>query len=142
MHVSNAQQEVPVDVARMARVARLASRQLPIRTRGRFEITFINAPSMRRLNKQFLHHDRDTDVLSFRYDGESTVGEILIAPSQAHRYAARHGLSYPEELARYVIHGLLHWLGHDDRTPSQQKRMRAMEDELLSSCITRTHGRA
>ena len=135
VRVINAQHEVPVNVARMARVARLASRQLPVRTRGRLEITFIDAPSMRRLNKQFLRHDRDTDVLSFRYDGEPTVGEILIAPSQARQYAARHGLSYPEELARYVIHGLLHWLGHDDATPQQQRKMRVMEERLLAQCF-------
>ena len=62
------------------------------------------------------------------------VGEILIAPSQARAYAKAHGISYDEELARYVVHGLLHWMGQEDRTRAQQAKMRRMENELLAHC--------
>ena len=97
---------------------------------------------MRRLNRTFLHHDRLTDVLSFRYAtngisrrrvGPTTpiAGEILIAPAAARAYATRHGIPYRQELARYVVHGLLHWLGHEDRTLAQQRRVRQIEDQLL-----------
>mgnify|MGYP001612559183 CR=1 FL=1 len=72
-------------------------------------------------------------------DGTGSVaGEILIAPACAKRYARRHGLGYQEELARYVVHGLLHWVGHDDATPLQQRRMRALEDQLLACCGVRS----
>jgi rRNA maturation RNase YbeY len=115
---------------------------------------------MRTLNRRFLRHDRPTDVLTFRYDGarpsrtgsgrggsglganrhsqpraqspEPIIGDILIAPDEARRYARAHGLAYSLELSRYVVHGLLHWLGHDDRTPRQQTRMRRMEDRILA----------
>jgi probable rRNA maturation factor len=60
------------------------------------------------------------------------IGEILVAPEAAQRYARRHRLSYRDELARYVVHGLLHWCGHDDRTAAQQQKMRAVEDKLLA----------
>jgi len=89
---------------------------------------------MRVLNKQFLRHDWSTDVLSFRYDGESTIGEIFIAPAIARAYASQHRIAYHEELARYVVHGLLHWRGDDDRTKPQQQRMRRYEDQLLKRC--------
>ena len=49
-------------------------------------------------------------------------------------YARRHSVSYEEELSRYVIHGLLHWLGHQDRTAAQRRRMRGTEDRLLRAC--------
>ena len=132
--ILNAQRALPVDTRRMTHLARRAIRRLRIRTRGTLEITFVSAQRMRALNRRFTRHDRVTDVLSFRYDGEPVVGEILIAPSEARAYALRHGLAYEEELSRYVVHGLLHWLGHDDRTQSQQKRMRASEDRLLTQC--------
>ena len=126
--VKNAQREVPVRAARMARLARCAVRRLRIRAAGEMSITFIATGPMRRLNKRFLRHDRPTDVLSFRYDAPTppaatrfVVGEILIAPREAQRYATRHGLAYEEELGRYVVHGLLHWLGYDDRTRAQQR---------------------
>ena len=132
--VTNAQHEAPVNVARMTRLARCAARRLSIRTRGTLQITFMTSQAIRRLNRQFLRYDRPTDVLSFRYDGESIAGEIFIAPTQARRYAKEHHVSYAEELGRYVAHGLLHWLGHDDRTVAQQRQMRTLEDQLLAQC--------
>ena len=59
------------------------------------------------------------------------VGEILVSPRAASAYARRHDIPYQEELSRYVVHGLLHWMGHEDKTAAQQRAMRAMEDRLL-----------
>ena len=132
--VMNAQRALPIDTARVTRLARCAIRRLRIRDRGTLAITFINDRRMRTLNRQFLRHDRTTDVLSFRYDGEPVVGEVLIAPRAARRYAKDHGIAYQHELSRYVVHGLLHWLGHEDRTRAQQQAMRAREDRVLARC--------
>jgi probable rRNA maturation factor len=129
--VRNEQRDAPVNTGQMGRLARRAIRRLHLRTRGTLAITFIDSRRMRALNRRFLRHDRTTDVLSFRYRGEPIVGDIVISPAAAKRYAQRHGLSYLEELSRYVVHGLLHWVGHEDRTPAQQRWMRTMEDRLL-----------
>jgi probable rRNA maturation factor len=118
--------------------------------KGKVTISFLDSQTMRSLNRQFTGADRLTDVLSFRYDAGPTclprrrlsdqarrrqvAGEILIAPAAARRYATRHKMPYRQELARYVIHGLLHWMGCEDRTPRQQRRMRALEDQLLKQC--------
>ena len=66
---------------------------------------------------------------------QTIVGEILVAPAFARRYAKQHRLSYTDELARYVVHGLLHWVGYDDRTVNERRRMRRMEDQLLAQCV-------
>ncbi|GEM_PF-1631562 len=137
--ITNAQRTDPVNTTQIRRLAGHAARHLAIRTRGRIEITFLDARRIHALNKRFLRHDRSTDVLSFRYDaapvssrnGPPVVGEIFIAPSEAKAYAKRHGLSYAEELSRYVVHGLLHWLGEEDRTPAQQRRMRRLENDII-----------
>jgi probable rRNA maturation factor len=142
--VVNAQRAIPVNMSRMAQVARWAIRRLHIRTPGTLTITFIGPQRMRRLNKRFLGHDWSTDVLSFRYDGVESrsggcagvVGDLLIAPSLARAYAKQHGTSFTQELSRYVVHGLLHWIGHDDRTAAQQRAMRAREDRLLATLAT------
>lgn len=134
--VTNAQRAYPVAVAEVARLARCAIRRLRIRTPGQLAIAFVNPQRMRSLNRQFMGHDRTTDVLAFRYDGEPIVGEVLIAPSAARRYAREHRLDYAQEVSRYVIHGILHWLGHEDHTARQQRTMRDLEDRLLSRCAT------
>lgn len=123
-----------MNVVQVSTLARRAVRSLGIRTPGTLAITFISARKIRTLNKRFLRHDWSTDVLSFRYAGEAVVGEILIAPREARVYARAHGIPYWEELARYVVHGLLHWLGHEDRTLRQQRAMRTREDALLAHC--------
>ncbi len=132
----NAQQEVRVPMGRMRALAAFAVQKLRIRAPGMIEITFLGKQAMRRLNRRHKRHDWVTDVLSFRYESEgpsaiSTVGEILIAPSQARAYAKQAGLNETQELGRYVVHGLLHWLGYEDRTEHEQRLMRKREDRLL-----------
>ena len=133
VQVRNAQCRDPVPIKRLSIFATRTARRLKIAGSGRVMITFIDSQTMRTLNRRLLRHDRLTDVLSFRYDHEPIVGEILIAPAAARRYAATHHVPYAEELARYLAHGLLHWLGHEDRTPAQQRRMRRLEDRLLTA---------
>lgn len=132
--LANRQRRDPVDLRAAGRLARRAARRLRIRVPGELAITFLDGRRMRQLNRRFLGQDRSTDVLSFRYPGEPIVGEIFIAPAEARAYALRHRLPYDQELSRYIVHGLLHWLGHDDRTPAQQRTMRAKENELLNLC--------
>ena len=132
--VTNAQCQAPVPINQVTRLARCTARRLGIRTNGILTIAFIGMQRMRRLNRETLHHDWTTDVLTFRYDDAPLVGDILIAPAVARTYAKEHGIPYQEELSRYVVHGLLHWVGHEDKTPAQQKRMRVLEDQLLRHC--------
>ena len=146
-------------MAWLSRVADCAARRLKVALRGELVVTFIDHRTMQRLNWRFLRHRGVTDVLTFRYSHpqrgpgfargrrsgilagvrptglhELLIGDILIAPACAKRYARQHGLGYREELARYVVHGLLHWVGHEDHTVSQQRNMRALEDDLLERC--------
>ncbi len=132
--VRNDQRNAPVQTARVVRLARRAIRQLAIVGGGELAITFLDDRRMRTLNRRFMRHDRATDVLTFRYDGEPTVGEIFISPARARAYAKRHGIAYDDELSRYVVHGLLHWTGREDRTKTEQASMRRAEDRLLAAC--------
>jgi probable rRNA maturation factor len=136
VRVRNAQREIRVPVSRMRRLAAFAVEKLRIRAPGIIEITFVGGRAMKGLNRRHKRHDWVTDVLSFRYEEHvgvpsATVGEVLIAPSQARAYARQAGLNETQELGRYVVHGLLHWLGYEDRTVAEQKLMRRREDRLL-----------
>ncbi|HBH96347.1 MAG TPA: rRNA maturation RNase YbeY [Candidatus Omnitrophica bacterium] len=138
----NCQRRRAVPLTWLRRLATRAAAIVGIRQDVVLVVSFIEDRMMTNLHEQFLGRPIPTDVLTFRYPrGPATShprheavvqGEILISPTAAWRYARRHRLSYRTELARYVVHGLLHWLGHDDRTTVQQRRMRAMEDKVLS----------
>ena len=132
--VTNSQRHYPVNTAQMRQVAWRAMQRLGLRGQGTMAVTFIGQQQMRHVHQTFLRDDSPTDVITFRYPGEPIIGELLIAPAAAHRYAMRHSIPYRVELARYVLHGLLHWKGYEDRTSAQQRRMRRREDELLAHC--------
>ena len=133
------QKKVAVDARALTRLARVAVKALKIEERGRIDITLITDGAMRRLNKRALRHDYVTDVITFRYPPveipsvDGVIGDIVIAPARARAYARKTGADAREELGRYVVHGLLHWVGHDDRTAEEQVLMRRLEDQLLDA---------
>ena len=143
--LANCQRRNAVPLAWLRQVTTRAAERLRIRHEGVLAISFIDDRTMGTLHGRFLGDSDPTDVLTFRYAEPLLVrgrvpkrarvlGEVLVSPAAARRYARRHGVPYREELARYVIHGLLHWLGHEDRTLRQQRQMRTMEDAALRTC--------
>ena len=78
-------------------------------------VTFVGRRRIRSLNRRYLRHDRETDVLAFAMPGAAgvVVGDIYCAPEPAARAARRYGVAVREELRRLVVHGVLHVLGHD-----------------------------
>lgn len=126
-------------------------RFLNIRGVGTIDISLVDDDQMEQLNQELLRHKGTTDVISIRYDGvlktkrisrvshagpegeESIVGEIWISPAEAERYAEAHGLSAESELIRYIAHGLLHWIGFDDQTETDRRRMRRRENQAMAA---------
>ncbi len=108
-------------------------------TTGRLSVAVVGATAMATLHRRFLGQPGPTDVLSFNFDTDrrrgSIDGEIVVCTDVARRRAAVRGRSLQaarSELALYLVHGILHLAGYDDRTPSGFLRMHAREDELLS----------
>ncbi len=87
------------------------------------------------LNREYLGHDYRTDVLSFLIDrtDDGLAGEVYVDLDTAETNAAHFGEPYEREVARYVVHGLLHLAGHDDATDAEREAMRRLEDGYLSS---------
>lgn len=90
---------------------------------------------MTRLNETFLHHQGSTDVLAFDYtEGGCTqrlIGEIFVCAAEAGLQALRFRTTWQSELVRYVVHGVLHLLGHDDHSPANRRKMKQLENHLL-----------
>jgi probable rRNA maturation factor len=81
-------------------------------------IAFVSDQSIRRLNRQFRGVDKATDVLSFPA-GDSDkleLGDIAISVETAARQAKENELTFNEEVAQLILHGLLHLCGYDHET--------------------------
>lgn len=104
-------------------------------------IYLVRAPEMAQLNEKFLQHAGSTDVITFDYsdsrqpslvDSQSNLhGEIFICIDDARAQARQFRVSWQSELARYIIHGLLHLRGFDDITPAARRKMKREENRLL-----------
>ncbi len=74
---------------------------------------------------------RVTDVLSFDYDDS---GEIVICLSQVKKNARNFNSTFKKELARVLIHGILHLLGFNhEKNEREADKMRKKEADYLFS---------
>ncbi len=89
------------------------------------------------LNARHRGRKRPTDVLSFSLlEGAHAehrgplLGDVVLGVDVAARQASRGRRSLDDELARLLIHGVLHLLGHDHEERAEAARMRAEERRL------------
>lgn len=120
-------------------IKRIASKILKYIRKPRntdLEIVFLNNRAMRALNKRYKGRDSSTDVLSFKIDrrefgSDKFLGQIIISVEKAEQNAKVFNTSFEEELALYIIHGILHLFGYDDETAKDRLRMSRKESEVL-----------
>ncbi len=88
---------------------------------------------IRGLNSRFRGKDRPTDVLSFPMDDDVLLGDIAVSMERARAQADEAGETLEAELARLLVHGLLHLLGYDHVHGGRQAaKMREREEFLLA----------
>ena len=96
-------------------------------------IILINEKRMAEINQEHLNHKGATDVITFDYsEGNLPNSEIIICPAIANGYAKRHNVSLGRELARYIIHGVLHIQGYNDLTQKDRSIMKRKENRTLN----------
>jgi probable rRNA maturation factor len=132
-----------IDLRFLRRIAQSLLRQTCPALPFDLSIHIVAASEVTRLNEAFLHHKGSTDVITFDY-AEPAVqsepppgspillhGEIFVCAEEAVSQARRFHTTWQSELVRYVVHGVLHLLGHDDLAAPARRRMKAAEDALL-----------
>ncbi len=137
----NRQQTRAVDLRLWRRITRSLLQDLLRLTEADLGVFLVAAPEMTRLNETFLRHAGSTDVITFDYSdtaGPPTLhGEIFICLDEAIVQARRFRTSWPRELVRYVVHGVLHLRGFDDVNVTKRRRMKREENRLLRRLAAR-----
>jgi probable rRNA maturation factor len=128
--IADLQDKVAIPAGRIRRLAGsvIAGEKLGA---GALSIAFVDRATMRRVNRQFLKHDFDTDVLAFPLGGP-LIGELVISTAYALKEAKSRRLPVHEELSRYVVHGILHLAGYDDHKPADKARMWERQEAYLN----------
>ena len=98
-------------------------------------LAVVDDPTIHDLNQRFLKHNEPTDVLSFVLDDPSgqLEGEIVVSADTARATAKRLKWKAHHELVLYIVHGMLHLVGYDDRSRKAAGVMRRRELEVLAS---------
>jgi probable rRNA maturation factor len=98
-------------------------------------VCLVGEAAMIRLNETYLQHAGSTDVITFDYSDRDRSGlfsgEIFICVNEAIKQAPRFRSTWQSELLRYLIHGLLHLSGYDDKQTAARRIMKRKEDQLL-----------
>jgi len=102
-------------------------------TLGEIVYVFCDDEYLLNINQEFLKHDTYTDIITFDNTlGKLVSGEIYISTDRVAENAEVFNVSFLTELARVVIHGVLHLCGYKDKTKADEIAMRDRENYYLS----------
>lgn len=114
-------------------------------------VSFVTNEKIREINREYREKDQPTDVISFAMEepgegetvipdsgGPRVLGDIIISLDRTREQAADYGHSFERELGFLAVHGFLHLVGYDHLNESDERKMFAKQDVILSSLgITR-----
>ncbi len=90
-------------------------------------VILVSNRRMAELHRGFLHLPGPTDVITFQH------GEIFVSTETARSHARRFGNSLEHEIRLYIVHGLLHLHGFDDKDSADAAEMKRAQEKLLAA---------
>ena len=107
---------------------------------GELNYIFCSDAYLLEINRQFLGHDYETDIITFDNSEDYLLetgrkgvsADIYISVDTVRVNGKAYGEGFDRELHRVIVHGLLHLIGYDDTDTWHQQRMRAAENRALA----------
>ena len=108
-----------------------------------FNVIIVDKEYIHELNKNYRKIDRETDVITFALEDDSTVingsgsvvlGDIYICLDKAKNQAIEYGHSFLREITFLAVHGFYHLLGYDHMNKEDEEVMFAKQEEVLNNC--------
>ena len=103
-----------------------------------FNVIIVDNEYIHRLNRDYRHIDRETDVITFALEDDKTfnpkeriLGDVYISIDKAISQSIEYGHSLNRELCFLAVHGLLHLLGYDHMKEEDEKVMFGLQGEIL-----------
>ena len=139
--IANRQRTKRIDSRWLKQIVQVLLEELDI-TDVELGIHLVAADEMARVNWQFLQHEGSTDVITFDHQERPSGsqpphpsppihGELFVCVDDAISQARKFKTSWQSETVRYVIHGILHLMGHDDWKPDLRRKMKREENRRL-----------
>lgn len=134
VEVVNRQTTVRTSTAWLEKVTRKAIAVLEVEA-AEITVAVVDDAEIAELHSKWMNLPDPTDVLTFDLSGcdGDFAGDIVVSAETARRVAKEVDWQAREELAYYVVHGLLHLAGFNDGTPGERRRMRRKEQEVMGA---------
>ena len=101
--------------------------------RGDINIIFCSDAYLLNVNKEYLHHDYYTDIITFNYVEDKIIsGDLFISIDSVKINSVEYSTEFETELFRVLAHGVLHLIGYDDHCDDDITMMRQKENYYLS----------
>ena len=88
------------------------------------------------INSEYLKSEHLTDVISFNTNPteniENVFGDVYISIPRVRENSRLFNTCFDIELARVMIHGVLHLVGYNDKTLKEQRTMTKKENYYLN----------
>ena len=101
-----------------------ADAQSPLVSLEQIEVSIVCAEDISEVHARFLNDPTATDVITFDH------GELIVSAGMAEEKAAELGHSTEVELLLYVVHGLLHLGGYNDKSDSEFREMSRIQEAI------------
>lgn len=102
-------------------------------TEKEISLIIVSTEEIHRLNNEYRHIDRPTDVLSFEEYEDDSLGEIFICDDKVKEQAKSYEHSLEREFAFLLSHGMFHLLGYDHQDETHEKIMIELQEDLLKN---------
>lgn len=93
---------------------------------------FVDAEESQHLNGTYRGKDKPTNVLSFPYEDEPLMGDIVFCPAVIYAEAKAQNKTITAHMAHLVVHGMLHLIGYDHLNDRDAKEMESLETEIMA----------
>lgn len=137
--IANRQRAKKINTKLLRHITAAAIAELEI-TEINLGIHLVEAEEMAGVNWKFLQHEGPTDVITFDHSevkrkkikpANHVHGELFVCITVAVLQAKIFSTNWQSEIVRYIIHGLLHLLGHDDLRAPALRKMKREENRLV-----------
>ena len=133
--IKNLQKRISINPKRIIKTVLKILSIEGIRKSGEITVCFVNDRRIKELNLKYLGKNNPTDVIAFDVAEpkrpDKIFADIVISTDRAIDNAGAFHTTPLFELYLYVIHGVLHILGYDDKTKKDKLLMRKKEAHLL-----------
>lgn len=137
--------KIRVDEKNLKKIVQKVLKGEKIKRKVYLSIALLNPAKIKEFNRRYRKKNKVTDVLSFPESRKlrenfkiapiqkiQSIGEIIICPAEVKKNAKRFNFSFKKELARALIHSVLHLLGYEhEKLKKEAKKMEKKQQYYL-----------